>query len=166
MPTSQTKEISPDFHHATQQILETLFIPYIRVVPEKDWSAIKAIWIPFLHHDYKNQLQKSEKITILQSSIDKFKTVQGYLLARNENYIPYLTTFFNSELTQGEVIKLILEAQQTVLETELMVTSSDDHNLIRKSVIGAAKSGMLIKIVTDHNDKIIDAFPLFNQEQL
>ncbi|MBP6870027.1 hypothetical protein KBC04_04040 [Candidatus Babeliales bacterium] len=153
-------------YQSIQQNLEALFNPFIRVVPEKDWSEIKAIWIPFLHHDYKNELQKSEKIMILQPSVDKFGSIQGYLLARNENYIPYLTTFFSPQLTQFEVIELILQAQQTILETQLIVSNVEDQAVIRKSVIGAAKSGMLITITTDKHDKIIDAFPLFNHEQL
>lgn len=166
MSTPQKKQALSEIYQSIKQNLDALFTPYIRVVPEKDWSAIKAIWIPFLHHDYKNELQKSEQITILEPKIDKFKTTQGYLVARNENYIPYLTTFFNTEFTQDQVIELILQAQQTVLETEFIVIDPDHHTLIRKSIIGCAKSGMLIKIITDQHDKIIDAFPLFNQEEL
>lgn len=145
-----------------KQSLDTLFNPFIRVVPEKDWSKIKAIWIPFLHHDANNQLQKSERITILQPATDKFGSVQGYLTAPNENYIPYLTTFFNPALTQDQVIEKIAQAHANILETEQIVTDATGEQIVRKVVIGVAKSGMMISIVTNQDNKIIDAFPIFD----
>lgn len=147
-----------------KQSLDALFNPFIRVVPENDWSKIKAIWIPFLHHDANNQLQKSEKITILQQATDKFGTIQGYLTAPNENYIPYLTTFFNPALTQDQVIEKILQAHKNILETENIVTDATGDRIIRKTVIGVAKSGMMISIVTNQDNKIIDAFPFFDSD--
>ena len=145
-----------------KQSLDALFNPFIRVVPEKDWSKIKAIWIPFLHHDANNQLQKSEKITIINPSTDKFGTIQGYLTAPNENYIPYLTTFFSPTLTQDQVIEKIAQAHENILETEQIVTDSSGEQIIRKTVIGVAKSGMMISIVTNQDNTIIDAFPIFD----
>ena len=149
-----------------KQSLEPLFNPFIRVIPEKDWSKIKAIWIPFLHHDYNNQLEKSEKITLLEPTVDKFGTVQGYLLASNENYIPYLTTFFSPSWTQNKVVEKILQAHKNILETELVVSNPANEKIIRKTVTGIAKSGMLISITTNNDDKIIDAFPIFHKEEL
>lgn len=145
-----------------KQSLEPLFNPFIRVVPEKDWSKIKAIWIPFLHHDHHKQLEKTNKITILEPTIDKFGTVQGFLTASNENYIPYLTTFFNPVLTINEVIEKILQAEKNIIETECCVTEETEQLLIRKTVIGVAKSGMLISITKNKDDIIIDAFPIFH----
>ncbi len=146
----------------TKQSLENLFNPLIRVVPEKDWSKIKAIWIPLLHHDYNNRLEKSGAIIITQKSIDKFGTVQAYVSASNENYIPYLTTFFNPNFTQEEVLEKIVQAQANILITENIVTDSTGELIIRKTKIGVAKSGMMITIVFDQAEKIIDAFPIFN----
>ncbi len=147
-----------------QQNLDALFNPFIRVVPEKDWSKIKAIWIPFLHHDANNQLIKSEKITILQPMADKFGTIQGYLTAPNENYIPYVTTFFNPAWTQDQVIDRIIQAHNNILATEQIVTDTTGEKIIRKTVIGVAKSGMMISITTNQDNKIIDAFPIFHRE--
>ena len=148
----------------TKQSLENLFNPLIRVVPEKDWSKIKAIWIPLLHHDYNNRLEKSGAIIITQKSIDKFGTVQGYLTASNENYIPYLTTFFNPNFTQEEVLEKIVQAQANILITENIVTDATGSDIIRKTMIGVIKSGMMITIITNQDDKIIDAFPIFNTQ--
>ncbi|MBV8661378.1 MAG: hypothetical protein JO129_04505 [Candidatus Dependentiae bacterium] len=146
-----------------KQSIESLFNPFIRVVPEKDWSKIKAIWIPFLHHDAAQLLEKSEKITILEPAIDKFGTIQGYLLAANENYIPYLTTFFNPALSQDQVIEIILQANKNILETESVVTDASGEKIIRKTMIGITESGMLISLVKNQDDKIIDAFPIFQK---
>jgi hypothetical protein len=147
-----------------KQSLDALFNPFVRVVPEKDWSKIKAIWIPFLHHDANNHLVKSEKITISQPATDKFGTIQGYLTAPNENYIPYVTTFFNPAWTQDQVIEKILQAEKNILETEHIVTNATGEKIMRKTIIGVAKSGMMISIVTNEDNKIIDAFPLFHKE--
>ena len=155
---------SAELHDRFKQSLEPLFNPFIRVVPEKDWSSIKAIWIPFLHHDEKNKLVKSEAIQILQPSVDSFGTIQGYLTAPNENYIPYLTTFFNPALTQDQVIDKILQADQNILETQSIITDAANERIIRKTVIGMTKLGMMIAIVKNENDKIIDAFPVFDTE--
>ena len=163
IPTPDQNQI--EIQERFKQSLESLFNPFIRVVPEKDWSKIKAIWIPFLHHDTSRQLEKSEKITILEPTIDKFGTIQGYLLALNENYIPYLTTFFNPDFTQDEVIEKILQADQNILETESVVTDATGEKTIRKTMIGITKSGMLISIVKNQDDKIIDAFPIFHKVQ-
>ena len=146
----------------TKQSLENLFNSLIRVVPEKDWSKIKAIWIPLLHHDYKNSLEKSGAIIIAQKSIDKFGSVQGYLSASNENYIPYVTTFFNPDFTQDQVLEKIVQARANVLVTESIVTDATGERIVRKTMIGVAKSGMMITIITNQDDKIIDAFPIFN----
>ena len=159
------KPVLEQSNNQFKQSLDPLFNPFIRVIPEKDWSKIKAIWIPFLHHDYNNQLEKSEKITLLKPTIDKFGTVQGYLLASNENYIPYLTTFFNPVWTQDRVIEKILQAHANILETELTVTNQTNDKIIRKTVIGIARSGMLISITTNNENKIIDAFPLFHKKE-
>ncbi len=149
-----------------KQSLEALFNPFIRVVPERDWSKIKAIWIPFLHHDYKHHLEKSDQIKIVHKEIDKFGTIQGYLLAENENYIPYLTTFFNPIFTQDQVIAKILQADQNILETEQILIDQTSQAVIRKTIFGVAKSGMLISIIKNQDDKIIDAFPIFHKDQL
>ena len=161
-----------------KQSLEFLFNPFIRVVPETDWSKIKAIWIPFLHHDYKNQLEKSEKLTLLQKNVDKFGTMQGYLTAPNENYIPYLTTFFNPALTQDQVIEKILQANGNILETQCVVVDESQTldnatsavlkttKIIRTTLVGVSKSGMMITLIKNSDDKIIDAFPIFDGEQL
>lgn len=153
-------------YEQTKQSLEHIFNPFIRLVPETDWSKIKAIWIPFFHHDYKNKLEQSEKIKILQQKKDKFGTIQGYLTAPNENYIPYLTTFFNPELHQDQVIQKILQANKNILEIQSIVKSSKDTTFLRRTSTGVAKSGMLISIITNENNKIIDAFPIFDQEQI
>ena len=158
-PTMPTELI--ESHHQLQQSLEALFNPFIRVVPEKDWSKIKAIWIPFLHHDTNNLLAKSEKITLLQPETDKFGSVQGYLTAPNENYIPYITTFFNPAWTHEQVLERILQAHSNVLAIEHTVTDATGEKIIRKTVIGVAKSGMMISITTNEQHKIIDAFPIF-----
>ncbi len=146
----------------TKQNLENLFNPLIRVVPEKDWSEIKAIWIPLLHHDYQRTLEKSGKIIISQKTIDKFGTVQGYLTAPNENYIPYLTTFFSPILTQDQVLDKIRQADKTILATQQIVIHPTDKQTIRKTMIGVSKSGMMITIITNEENKIIDAFPIFH----
>ncbi|MDP3788119.1 MAG: hypothetical protein Q8Q60_02230 [Candidatus Chromulinivorax sp.] len=151
-------------HHQLQQSLDALFNPFIRVIPEKDWSKIKAIWIPFLHHDANNHLVKSEKITILQAETDKFGTIQGYLTAPNENYIPYITTFFNPAWTHNQVIEKIVQAHNNILAIEQAVTDATGKKIIRKTAIGVAKSGMMISITTNENNKIIDAFPIFTKE--
>ena len=149
----------------TKQSLEYLFNPLIRVVPEKDWSKIKAIWIPLLHHDYKNTLEKSGEIIILQKTIDRFGTEQGYLTASNENYIPYLTTFFNPLFTQDEVLEKIVQAHDNILTIQSIITDATGEHIIRKTIIGVAKSGMMMTIVTNQDDKIIDAFPIFNHDK-
>ncbi len=149
----------------TKQSLEHLFNPLIRVVPEKDWSQIKAIWIPLFHHDYKNALEKSGEIIFLQKTIDRFATEKGYLTASNENYIPYLTTFFNPKLTQDLVLEKIAEAHKNILIMQSTITDSTDERIIRKTMIGADTSGMMITIVTNQDDKIIDAFPIFNNDK-
>lgn len=154
-----------EFYQHIKQNLDALFNPFIRVVPEKDWSKIKAIWIPFLHHDRQKQLQKSEKIKLLQPTTDRFGTTQAYLTAPHENYIPYLTTFFNDEWTQEQVIDKIIQAQENILETEHIITDATGEHILRKSVIGVTKSGMMISIVTDQDNNIIDAFPLFDSFQ-
>jgi hypothetical protein len=146
----------------TKQSLENLFNPLIRVIPEKDWSKIKAIWIPLLHHDHNNRLEKAGTIIISQKSIDKFGTVQGYLSASNENYIPYVTTFFNPNFTQEQVLEKIVQAQANILITENIITDATGEGIIRKTMIGVAKSGMMITIITNQDSKIIDAFPIFN----
>ena len=149
----------------TKQSLEHLFNPLIRVIPEKDWSQIKAIWIPLLHHDYKNTLEKSGEIFILQKAIDRFGTEQGYLTASNENYIPYLTTFFNPLFTQDQVLEKIVQAHQNILTTQSIITDATGERIIRKTMIGVDKSGIMMTIVTNQDDKIIDAFPIFNNEK-
>lgn len=170
LPNSINTSIDKQAQHHQEKIeqikhnLDALFNPFIRVVPEKDWSQIKAIWIPFLHHDYNNQLEKSEKIKILEPVRDKFGTVKGYLTAPNENYIPYLTTFFNPTLTQDQVIEKILQAEQNILEIESIVTDTKTEKIIKKTFIGIAKSSMFISLTTDQDNKIINAFPIFHTD--
>jgi len=154
----------PSTQESLKQNLDALFNPFIRVVPEDDWSKIKAIWIPFLHHDYKNQLEKSEKITILQPSVDKFGTIQGYLTAPNEDYIPYKTTFFNPTWTQDLIIEKIMQAYENILETQCIIFDTNHEKIIRKTIIGVTKSGMLIAITLNHAEQIIDAFPIFESK--
>lgn len=157
MPTEHNES-----HSHLQQNLDALFNPMIRVVPEKDWSKIKAIWIPFLHHDAHNLLEKSEKITILQPETDKFGTVQGYLTAPNENYIPYITTFFNPAWTHEQVLERIIQAHNNILAVEHTVTNNSGEKIIRQTTIGVAKSGMMIAITTNEDYQIIDAAPIFH----
>ena len=146
-------------------LIDGLFNPIIKVIPDHDWSKIKAIWIPLLHHDYNNQLARSERITILQTQTDKFGTIQGFLTAPNENYIPYLTTFFNPTWTQSLVTEQILQAYNNIIETIQVVVDDHDHkNIIRKTVLGLTTSGMLIQITIDSKNQIIDAFPIFYKE--
>lgn len=145
--------------------LEHLFTPFIRVIPEQDWSKIKAIWIPFLHHDYKNKLEKSDTIKIINKSVDRFGTVQGYLFASNENYIPYLTTFFNPELTRDAVIEKIMQAHCNILTIEQTIIDPVTQKSIQSSAIGVAKSGMLLSLIINKDNTIIDAFPIFHKEQ-
>lgn len=143
--------------------LDGLFHPITRVIPTDDWSKIKALWIPLLHHDYLNQLERSENITILEPSTDKFGTVQGYLTAPHENYIPYLTTFFNSKWTKNFVIEQIVQAYNNIIES--VHTIVDDHDtIIKKIVIGKTNQKMMIKMILDENDNVVDASPLFCKE--
>ena len=155
---------SAELHDRFKQNLEPLFNPFIRVVPENDWSGIKAIWIPFLHHDEKNKLVKSEAIQILQTSVDSFGTIQGYLTAPNENYIPYLTTFFSPALTQDQVIEKILQADKNIIETQSIVIDPISECIIRKTLIGVTKLGMMVAIVKNQDNIIIDAFPVFDTD--
>ncbi len=149
----------------TKMFIDGLFTPIIRVIPAHDWSKIKAIWIPLLHHDYDNQLARSERITILHQKTDKFGTIQGYLTAPNENYIPYFTTFFNPAWTTSFVIEQISQAYHNIIECVQMLTDDDNHELIiRKTVLGKTKLGMLIKIVLNKKNHIIDASPIFDKE--
>ena len=148
-----------------KMLIDGLFTPIIRVIPAHDWSKIKAIWIPLLHHDYDNQLARSERITILQAKTDRFGTVQGYLTAPNENYIPYFTTFFNPAWTASFVSEQILQAFNNIIESIHTLTDDDNHELIiRKTVLGKTKLGMLIKITLNDKNQIIDAAPIFYKE--
>lgn len=140
-----------------------IFDPIIRVIPTDDWSKIKAIWIPLLHHDYLNQLQRSENITILQASTDKFGTIQGFLTAPHENYIPYLTTFFNPTWTKNMVLEQIVQASNNIIESIHTVVDTTDV-IIKKTVMGRTTQGMIIMIVFDQDQNIIDASPLFDKE--
>ena len=149
----------------TKMLIDGLFNPIIRVIPAHDWSKIKAIWIPLLHHDYDNQLARSERITILRSRIDKFGTMQGYLTAPNENYIPYLTTFFNPTWTQDFVIEQILQAHSNVIESiATLVDDDDNERIVRQLFLGKTKLGMFIKITLNDKKNIIDASPIFCKE--
>ena len=143
--------------------LNGLFHPIIKVIPTDDWSKIKAIWIPLLHHDYLNQLERSETITILQPTSDKFGTVQGYLTAPNENYIPYLTTFFNPTWTKNFIIEQLVQACDNIIETTHTVID-ETGKIIKKTVFGKTCQGMIITMILDKNSHIIDASPIFCKE--
>lgn len=163
-------QISHTTHHqsdvicnCTQFKLEGLFNPIIKVIPTDDWSKIKAIWIPLLHHDYRNQLERSENITILDKKIDKFGTIQGFLTAPHENYIPYLTTFFNPTWTKDFVLEQIVQASNNVIAS--ISTIINDHDaIIQKTVMGITDQGMHIQMIFDTNNNIIDAYPIFKKE--
>jgi len=181
MNNQSSKELIPPITQTIQQIkvalklnlnnvlfdqvavkLEALFSPSVRVIPEHDWSKIKAIWIPFLHHDYKNQLQRLENIILLESNTDKFGTIQGYLTAPNESYIPYLTTFFNSTWTREEVVKQIMQAMHHVVECRQTLIDPINSKPIRTIIIGKTEKGMLVQITIDKTNMVIDAFPIFD----
>jgi hypothetical protein len=143
--------------------LNGIFNPIVKVIPTDDWSKIKAIWIPLLHHDYLNQLERSENITILEPRSDKFGTVQGYLTAPHENYIPYLTTFFNPTWTKDFIIEQIVQAHDNIIES--IHTIIDDNDIIiKRIVIGKTNQKMTIKMILDQNNHVIDASPLFYKE--
>jgi len=149
-----------------QDLLESLtalFKPAINVVPDRTWSTIKAIWIPFLHHDYKNKLETNHQIIITNKVIDAFGIIQGELTAPNDNYFPYVTTFFNPLWTEDQVIEEILQAYKNIIETQALVTT-DDHRMTKKICVGKTQSNMLITIVFDSLNNIIDAYPLINKE--
>ena len=143
--------------------LDGLFHPIIRVIPTDDWSKIKAIWIPLLHHDHLNQLERSENITILEPHTDKFGTVQGYLTAPHENYIPYLTTFFNPTWTKDFVINQIVQAHNNIIESVHTIIDDND-TVIKKIVIGKTEKEMRIKMIFNQNNHVIDASPIFDKE--
>ena len=143
--------------------VEGLFNPTVRVIPADDWSKIRAIWIPLLHHDYQNQLQRSERIKILEKKTDKFGTIQGYLTAPNENYIPYLTTFFNPTWSATLIEEYILQAFHNQVELTQSVIDSDQKT-IKKIIVGKTKINMLITIHLNQQGNIIDAAPLFSKE--
>ena len=157
-------------HNATHQsdvkmMIDGLFTTIIRVIPAHDWSKIKAIWSPSLHHDYDNQLARSERITILQARTDRFGTIQGYLTAPNENYIPYFTTFFNPAWTQSFVIEQISQAYHNMIESIHTLADNDNNErIIRKINLGKTKLGMLITITLNEKNNIIDASPIFYKE--
>lgn len=138
--------------------LDQLCNPCVRVVPKKDWSTIIAIWIPLLHHDYNNQLEQSKKIRIIDPIADQFGTVECYVLADNENYIPYLTTLFNPRLTCDQVIEQIIQAYNQPLSTQTILL---EEKTIRTIITGKTNSGMLICLTVDNTNCIIDAYPLF-----
>lgn len=144
-----------------KQSLEHLFTPYIRVIPDNNWSKIKAIWIPLLHHDYQQKSEKSHAIIITKQKTDQFGTVQGYLTAPNENYIPYQTTFFNPALTDDQIIDLIQQADNNIVQTVQVFGHTTPSTIVRTIKIGFTNTGMQICINYDHNDKIVDAFPIF-----
>lgn len=147
----------------TQFKLEGLFNPIIKVIPTDDWSKVKAIWIPLLHHDYLNQLERSKKITILDKKIDTFGTIEGFLTAPHENYIPYLTTFFNPMWTKEFVLEQIVQASNNIITS--ISTVIDDHEvIIKKTVVGITKQGMQIEITFDIDNAIIDAYPFLKKE--
>jgi len=143
--------------------LDGLFNPVIRVIPTDDWSKIKAIWIPLLHHDYLNQLERSENITILEPRIDKFGTVQGFLTAPHENYIPYLTTFFNPTWTKDFIIEQIVQAHDNIIESVHAIIDENDI-IIKRIVIGKTNQKMTITMILDQNNHVIDASPIFYKE--
>jgi len=147
-----------------KQQLDHIFNPMTRVVPEQDWSTIKAIWIPQFHHDFHQKLQAAEKIKILNAISDRFGTIQGVLTGTNENYSLYQTTFFNPTWNKDTVVKAILQAFKNVIETQVSILDND-KNLIKKTVIGRTDTNMYIMITTDKNNKIIDAYPIFEQAQ-
>lgn len=149
--------------NCSQFNLAGLFNPIIKVIPTDDWSKIKAIWIPLLHHDYLNQLQRSENITILDKKTDKFGTIQGFLTAPHENYIPYLTTFFNPTWTKEFVLEQIVQASNNTIAS--ISTLIDDHEtIIKKTVLGITNQGMHIQMIFNIDNTIIDAYPLFEKE--
>ena len=159
----QTIDSQNNGHSHPELLIESMFNPIVRVIPADDWSKIRAIWIPLLHHDYRNQLQRSEKIKILEQKTDKFGTIQGYLTAPNENYIPYLTTFFNPTWSTTLIEEYILQAFHNQVEL-IQSVIDEDGIIIKKIIIGKTKINMLITIHLNQQGNIIDAAPLFSKE--
>lgn len=154
--------LEPTDHDQPMQTLDHLFTPYIRVIPQDDWSSIQAMWIPLLHHDYLSQMERNKTIIIDQKITDRFGSVQGYLSAPNENYLPYITSFFNPTWTQQQIFDAIKQAEKNIIEICQTITDSTG-TIMRIHKIGQCNNGMLIQIIVHQNHTIIDAYPIFNK---
>jgi hypothetical protein len=142
--------------------LHALSTPTIRVVPESDWSSIKALWVARFHHDYGNRYEQKETIAILDKKIDRFGSVQGLLTMTDSDYTPYLTTFFNPSWTPDHVLNLIKQAFNQPITTTL--AQQTDGTFFQKKIVGKADNGLTVMIYTNKDNEIIDAFPIFMQE--
>ncbi len=139
--------------------LSALATPHVQVVPEHDWSKIKALWIPRFHHDYQNSYEHNETILLLNKNVDYFGSVQCLLTMKDPDYTPYLTTLFNPTWTPEYVRTIILQALHQPIHT--VKTIIPDNSYVFKKIVGKSNNKQLITIYLDENNQIVDAFPIF-----
>ena len=144
----------------SDSFLHALVTPTIRVVPESDWSSIKALWVPRFHHDYQNMHEQKQTIMILNKQVDHFGSVQGLLTMTDSDYTPYLATLFNSTWTPNFVLACIKQAfNHPVVSTQAINLNNNIY--FQKKMIGKADNGLHIIIYTNEQNQIVDAFPTF-----